>query len=390
MKEKNETGNQSFYTIDFTEMLKNKQLTLLSDIADSIEYIVLETSPNCMLGRIIDIKDSKDYIFIEHNGQGNLSQFDRNGNFIRNVCKIGHGPEEIPGIRGFSIDESQKLIYVQANWVNKMLIYSFEGEYIKSIDLSGERGHVVWGRDSLFVCFREPSVGNENYIFEEINSKGHILQTVSNNCKWQKDLPFGRSVSFKGRNNFYRLNNKLHFKGDYNDTVYTYNNANKIIPKFYFNLGKYKLPDEMRVERGMNPDEIPAQYYWDSILESPSYVFIHYGTYAIDIKGKEEKLADEGYICYEKRMRTGYTLRINDMKLGCVNDVDAGLEFTPDYIEDSLAYHIISAYEISNHLNSEQFEESKCKFPGKKEEFKHIMDKISENDNPVIMIVKLK
>jgi len=70
--------------------------------------------------------------------------------------------------------------------------------------------------------------------------------------------------------------------------------------------------------------------------------------------------------------------------------VDAGLEFTPDYIEDSLAYHIISAYEISNHLNSEQFEESKCKFPGKKEEFKHIMDKISENDNPVIMIVKLK
>lgn len=94
----------SFYTINIPEILKNQREVPVSEIAEKIEYVVLETSKESLLGRILDMKVTKDFIFIQHHN-GALAQFDRTGSFIRYIGRLGRGPEEYIMIREFSIDE---------------------------------------------------------------------------------------------------------------------------------------------------------------------------------------------------------------------------------------------------------------------------------------------
>lgn len=378
-------SDNSFYTINFTDMLKKQQEILISDIADSIKYIALETSPSSLLGSINDAKFTKDYFFIYHNGTTSLlSQFDKNGHFIRNIGRIGRGPEEYLGIRAFSIDEENKLIFIHLNFKNKILIYSFDGEYVKSINIDREYTEIVWNRDSLFMCFREPTIGNEEYVFTEINGNGDILQGVSNYCFWENKLTPIVSVRLRNRSIFYRFDNHLHFKGWYNDTIYSYDN-NKIIPKFLVDMGKYKLPDELRFERQI--EVFPSEYYWYCVNETSGYVFIHFAPFP----SPDEKMSlNGGYLCYNKKTKTGNTLKNENGKIGFVNDLDGGPEFIPEYTNDSLAFHFIEAADIKKYLATDKSLEPTLKYPKQKDMLIKQLNGLNEADNPMIMVVKLK
>lgn len=379
-------ADNSFYTIDFPEILKKQREVPISDIADSIKYIVLETSPRCLLGRILDAKFSKDYVFIKHRG-GPLAQFDRTGNFIQYIGSIGRGPQEYDGIKEFSIDEEHKVIYIQFIFGRKISVFSFEGKYIKSINLDQDLGFIVWSRDSLFMCFNEPTIGDEGYVFTEINSKGSILQSVKNFCFWQTAPKRMRFMTlYPGRNVFYLLNRTLHFKGWYNDTIYTYSSNKEIIPKFFVDMGKYRLPDELRLER--TGKFAPSDYYWDCIKESSRYVFIRYATYAEALDGKG--LFDDGYLYYDKKTGESGALINKNGEIGFVNDLGGGPEFIPEYTTDSLAFHFIESADIKKYLASDKFLKSTPKYPNQKEMLIKQLDGLSGNDNPIIMVVKLK
>jgi hypothetical protein len=88
----NLTAN-SFYTINIPEILKSQREVPVSEIAEGIEYVILETSKESLLGRIFDVNVTKDFIFVQHHN-GALAQFDRTGSFIRYIGRLGRGPEE--------------------------------------------------------------------------------------------------------------------------------------------------------------------------------------------------------------------------------------------------------------------------------------------------------
>jgi hypothetical protein len=337
-KQKEEISNDgnlqehSFYSIDFYNIIqKQKKEVCLSEISETIEYIPLETPSACLLGEILDAKVTKDFIFIKHNGTKLIAQFDRDGKFKRNIGKIGKGPGEYLGIREFSIDDEKNLIFIQSNWTREILVYTFKGEFIKSIkSMPGNR--IVWSRDSLFMSFGEPMQGNEKYVFTEINSNGETTQVVNNYYVWSNRV-LNYTRSYWGRKNFYRINNQLHFKGWYNDTVYTYNSENKIIPKMFIDLKGYKLPDELRPEL-VGGKIIPPNYYWISINETLRYVFILYSTYDRPPGGDD---LVKGYIYFDKYEGHGYALPNDRGKFGFINDLNGGPEFIPDYTSDSVA-----------------------------------------------------
>ena len=122
-----------FFTIDFAEIIKHKREVPISEIAESVEYIPLENTQESMIGNIMDVQLTKDYIFIQHNGSALLTQFNRNGNFIRHFGTEGRGPKEYALMRIFSLDEKNKLVYIHTNWTQKILVFNFEGEYVKTI-----------------------------------------------------------------------------------------------------------------------------------------------------------------------------------------------------------------------------------------------------------------
>lgn len=373
-------AKNSFYKIDVANLMNKQREVYLSEIADSIEYVPLETSKISLLDFIFDAQFTKDFIFI-HQAKGPLAQFDRSGKFIRYISRIGRGPEEYGLIREFSVDEVNRNIFIHSNYTRTINIYSFEGEFLRTVRYPDDYGNIVWSRDSLFMCFSEPKMGKEETVFDERNSKGEIIQSIKNHFFWQNNSNYSFMSGFNVRNVFYRLHNTLNFKGWYNDTVYTFSDDNKFIPKFLLELRNNKLPDQLRPEVTQKPVSSP-EFYWASVKESSRFAFIIYGTYA----DKNLRIIDIGLICYDKLNATGFSVLNKNEKSEFINDLDNGPDFEPEYINDSLAFCFISASRFlrflktdSPHVNND-----------KKEILINKFKKLEESDNPILMKVRLK
>ena len=74
-----------------------------------------------------------------------------------------------------------------------------------------------------------------------------------------------------------------------------------------------------------------------------------------------------------------------------MNNFDNGPCFIPRIItEYNNAVQIINAFELKAYVNSETFKNATPKYPEKKKELEQLANSLDENDNPVLMLVKLK
>ena len=77
-----------------------------------------------------------------------------------------------------------------------------------------------------------------------------------------------------------------------------------------------------------------------------------------------------------------------------VNDLDNGPNFkiqntvTVDGTEYLVSW--INAFELKTYVASEEFKNSTPKYPEKKKELEQMANSLNENDNPILMLVKLK
>ncbi len=377
-----------FLSIDFSGILKQKREVPVSMIANKVDYILLEKTPKSLIGSIMDASITSDYIFIRHNGSPLLTQFSRDGKFVRQIGSIGRGPKEYGLMRKFSIDEKRELIYIHSNWTQRILVYSFKGEYVKTIKFDGSgRGIISWSRDSLFVSFGEPHMGNESFVFIETNTHGDTIQGIKNHIFWNSNESSHFMISYWGRNSFYRANDKLHMKGWYNDTVYTYNKENKIVPEYFINLKNHKIPEDKIPERN-SVKPIPGNCYWTGVNESSDYIFIRYGS--VWSPKSNDKKEEQGYMFVNKNTGKGIALANNGDEYGFINDLDAGPDFKPEYSNDSLAYFFIPAIDFKEYLDSDKFRNKPAKYPDKKERLRKLNKTLEENDNHILIMAHLK
>lgn len=119
------------YFIDIEKNLTETKSIPLSSIGKELEYIPLETDPNCMIQSIQHITFSEDFMFIADYTK--ILQFDRKGKFLRQIGANGRGPGEYSGITGFCIDPKNKKIFVNVCSDGcKILEFDFNGLFIKS------------------------------------------------------------------------------------------------------------------------------------------------------------------------------------------------------------------------------------------------------------------
>jgi len=76
---------------------------------------------------------------------------------------------------------------------------------------------------------------------------------------------------------------------------------------------------------------------------------------------------------------------------GLENDYDGGINLVPEYkVGDSMLISWLYPYEIMNYVSSKTFKSSNPKYPDKKKELEKLANSLDENDNPVLMLLKLK
>ena len=378
----------AFYTIPFAEIIKDKHEVNLSEFASEVEIIQFENTPKALLGRVQDIQLTNDYIFVEHTGNKLITQFSRDGKYIRHIGTLGRGPKEYALCRKFSLDEKNERIYIQTNWTRKILVYNFDGEYIKTVKYPAvERLYNVWSRDSLFISFSDQHTGSDPFLFVEHNEQGDTLQAISQHNFWNSDETSHSMVSFWGQNSFYRLNNKLHMKSWYNDTVYTYDVTNKLVPQYFIDLKNHKIPDDLVYER-KSTRPMPEDARWIGVHETENFIFIPYG-YHYNIQTREVLKEEEGCVLYNKKTKQG--LAVKETKLGgFINDLNGGPDFKPTYTNDTLAVMAVSALDMKLFLDSDEFKNREVKFPEQKELLKQLNQTLKEDDNSFLVLVKLK
>jgi len=388
-QESSEENTNTFFTIPFEEIVKYKREVRLSEFAESVEFIQFETSEESLLGRIMDIQLTQDYIFLKHNGIGLLTQYSINGKFIRHFGALGRGPQEYQLMRKFSIDEENELVYIHTNWTRKILVYNFDGEYVDALRSSAVgRGLIVWSRDSMFISFSEPHFGNEPFVFIEHNEQGDTLQTTANHIFWEKEEISHFMVMYWGQNQYYRFEDKLHMKSTYNDTVYSYNLQNEFYPKYHINLGKHKIPDDLVYER-KSSRAMPKDCNWIGVHETSNYIFIPYGYHYNNIQTGKLLNEDKGCILYSKNTKEGVAVVENNLG-GFINDLSGGPDFKPIYTTDKKAYAPITALDMKLYLESDEFKNQRVKFPEQKDELIQINKTLKEDDNHFLMVVNLK
>lgn len=144
---------------------------LLSELADSVSYVALETTKETLTK---DAVQYGDLFYSVISNDERLLCFDKGGKFLHQIGRRGKGPEEYPWMDYydcFQVDPTNNWIYVHSS--NGSLVYDENGKFVKR--LQGEmwslRPNFVYNNLAYFAPYSCP--------FEIIN--GSDNQIVRNN-----------------------------------------------------------------------------------------------------------------------------------------------------------------------------------------------------------------
>jgi hypothetical protein len=380
-KTASDPGTDKFFEINYEDILKNSKVIPLSQVASNVEYIKLETNNDCMIRRIRDCLFTDSLIFIAN--LDHILKFSRDGKFLQKIGSPGRGPGEIDLIRTMSILPEDKMIVVQKNAIREMLYLSFDGSVIKTVKIPNAL-YIKVMNDGRFIAYDAGAEGSNKNTFNLINEKGDTISAIKNYCNWVNKsgmviMAGSYPVPFTSGNNWF-------FKDRYNDTVYTVF-SNKIIPSYTINLGKFKLPDELRLER-LGPDrmqefrEKAPDYFHTMLFEAANKLFI-----VAECFGKGENK----YLIYDKKEGIGNLLNNGSgSSAGFLNDLDGGIDFWPTgIVNNNQVYRPLEIVTLKEKIEKKSGE-STVKYPDKKIAFEKLISNSDISDNPILMIVTLK
>lgn len=394
--------------IEVEKNIDNFKPFKLSDLDCEIEYVVLETTiNNPLLGAIKTLDISSEYIVIADLDKCLL--FSRNGKFLLTIGNKGRGPGEYHGLGQIRIFGDK--IFLTDYGKNDFILYNSEGEFVKTFKSPGHfsTGSRNWIAitDTTYLVSIPNQSGEEKYRIALINDSGEILKKYPNT----KFFDRGKGGYFTGfsHTQFYRLNKSLFYKEYFNDTIWTID-YEQLSPVYILDRGQYGVPIEYwGLFDKLSLEKISNQINIIDIFESKKYVFLVLGYgkhYPFTFFRESKKVIFMGIVppgpspydiigLYNKSTEEFFVVapsNIDDQiePTGFENDIDGGINFLPRYAaNDTLIVSWIEPYQLKMYVASETFKNTTPKFPEKKKELENLAESLDENDNPVLMLVKL-
>lgn len=383
--------NDKFFEIKYEEVLKQKNTIKLSQIASEVKYIHLETNKDCMVYNNAKYYFSDNFIFVQN--RDHILKFSSEGKFIKQIGTPGRGPGEITSITTTSIIPEKKLIVIFDFVAHKLRYYNFDGNQVKTVNLSTYNYVKVLDNNSLIAISYITSAASEKYTHLLVNESGNILSSVKNSESWKSDYPNNiLSIGSPSFQPFYTYQNKCHLKSMYNDTVYEVN-ANKIQPSYFINLGKYRIPEEKRYER-LSPAEArlfnknTSGYYFSYVFEAGDRFFLTTNEWGGNNRIERFVINNKGFIANSDDRYSGVYKGFID------NDWDGGALFWPKgNINDNTVFMPLYVADLKNIINFRRSSNSLktlVKFPDKRTQMEKMVSDLDISDNPILMIVTLK
>ena len=349
----------------------------ISEIAESIEYLPL--AGDSVLATIMKVVHANGEYFVKDN-KSKFLRFDKNGNLKNQIGRRGKGPGEYRYVSNFVVHPDGN-VYISGGKEGKIMVFSPEGKFLRTFDISQKYVSSFEVLNDNFLLYFGPGAEHIPENMEIVDTNGTILKTFKNQFKFER----GRAIlSFTGECIMYPLQGKLHFKEIFSDTLFYFDEEERI-PKIILNSGDNRFSPKARTKaiKDLSADpRSPSNAMIESVIqhylfESSRYLFYSYG------------FNREGHILVLDK-KSGQQIEI-DKEVGIRNDLDGGpnitLKMTKD---DNTVFAWVDAFELKAHVASETFKNSTPKYPEKKKELEQLANSLDENDNPVLMLVKLK
>ena len=254
-------------SINIKNQLSKTTICDLSDFADSISYIILETSNDCLLPANSSILyiDSND-VFIR--GGNYLYRFDRNGKFKNRIGKVGGGPQEYSNLYDADVDYNKNIVLAMAPPGN-VYMYEYGGDFINKIALKNNSQTIVYLSDTIFACIVNEYIEGKfstfliKYSYNGESKQQQLLLTDSRN--------FERSMLSVPI--LYKSEDSLNIKFPHNDTIYKFTDEGIYVSRVLY-TGKYR-PDREIVENMRNKEDLMNNYLQIvDIVETDGYFFL--------------------------------------------------------------------------------------------------------------------
>ena len=104
-----------------------------STFVDSIQYIHLETTDDCLIGKITDAIFTTNYILILDEQKQTIWIFNQNGKFLNKISRKGNGPEEYYYLYKLEFDKKNNQIAALDLWNHSILYYDLNGLFIRKV-----------------------------------------------------------------------------------------------------------------------------------------------------------------------------------------------------------------------------------------------------------------
>lgn len=347
-------------------------------IADDIRYIPLDNS--LIVGPPITIEINEKGFFLST--KEGILHFDPKGNFIRTIAKKGRGPNEYIYGHFFTVNAKNDRIYIADQ--GKIKTYTLEGNFIRDIStqnyISGMASDIDLFHSTLFVADYGT---NGKYEYNWI-----VLDTLGNLISQKPSSERPSMLMFQG--NIYQFDNKIYYSDCLNDTIFSLSSDLKYKAAYLFAEGDFRMTSNIVIK---SISQLTNLFSYLNMFETKHYFVIAY-TYkakrSVLFINRKTKEMFQGY----REEKTGPL----KSKASIFNDIDGGLSSEPEqfnyyyYVENNEEFIVtrIEPYKLKLHVASEAFKNSTPKYPENKKELEQLANSLDENDNPVLMLVKLK
>ena len=359
--------------IPFEKGVGNVRPVKLSDIAEKVVFVPLETTDSSLVARqmLSHIRLANGRIYVPCS-EGLLTFDEKTGKFLHRISRKGQGPGEYASIRGIEVCEGSDKVHIFSS--EKVLTFQSDGKFLTQYAKPGGWATSVM-QDSLCLSFIINHTGQQKYRLLITDEQADTLQ-----CFPQYDrfgVPGG--VNWRYHHNqeryFYTYKDEYVFRDYYCDTLFTVK-PDKLVPRFRLEMGKYGLPKDLRLESVMmsvernNALAKARKYFRPSVFEGGRFILMPYTTWDIS---QPQNIVFQ-YLLFDKQ--TKECLKIENDAI--INDMVGNLPFRP---VARVADNVLMAWLEVSYLQ-EQMEKGIQLPDGLK--------RMKDDDNAILMLVYLK
>lgn len=368
--------------IPFAKGVATTKEMKLSEIASKVQYISLETTPECLLtGKAHHLKVSfaGKYLFVcdgEH-----IYQFTPEGKYIRTIGQRGQGPGEFRNhILAVVYDEAKECILATDYLGGKVIVFSFEGKFLYDFKIRGmsritafQKPDLLYGTTSEYLV-SENRTGCDMFI---LNDKG---KTVKNfRFKYVEGKRYPR-ILFYDDVLFYTYRGEIYSKNFFENQIFRIKDK-KETPVYELDMGefsKYEKEDHDKLvldkKKGIGgavPTEAgKKRFIFSEFFETDRNLFIRYWQDDVSYLG-----------VYDKQTQKVVRIHTSGMKAdGFTDDIEGGMPFVPIRGNEKVMINMLPAETLLERIKPSEAKGS----------LKKVMTNLLEDDNPVLQVVTLK